>query len=48
MDAVCVEDTLKEYRDETDSCLDEQNNSLSKVQQQQDSFQTELPKIRVA
>ena len=39
MDAVFVEDTLKEYRDETDSQL---NNSLSKLQQQQDSFQTEL------
>ncbi len=36
---VFVEDTLKEYRDETDSRLDELNGPLSKLQQQQDSFE---------
>ena len=39
MDMVFVEDTLKEYRDETDSRLDELNGPLSKLQQQQDSFE---------
>ncbi len=42
MSAVFVKDTPKEYRDETGSCLDELNDSLSKLQRQQDSFQTEI------